>query len=60
MDKDRRQFLEAIRDGADVYPLIKKLGYGWAVQERLVYKHGPENTLDFTITARGIAALTTE
>jgi hypothetical protein len=54
---DERIFLTAVRDGKGIWPLVKTLGYGWAVREGLVRKIGPDYTLDFQITDLGRSAL---
>lgn len=57
---ERLDFLRAVADGKDVYPLVQKIGYGWAVQEGFVRHFGgaDDRYLDFEITAKGLALLT--
>lgn len=52
-----REFLEAVRDGKDVFPIIKKhdIGYGWAIENGLVTKHRVH--FEFYLTDEGRKAI---
>jgi len=56
---DEIRFLEGVRDGDDVFPIVREIGYGWAVENKLVRHHGGADgrILDFSLTDAGRAAL---
>ncbi len=54
---NERAFLEGVRDGDDVFPVVREIGYGWAVKAGFVRQVGAHGALDFRITDAGRAAL---
>lgn len=54
-----RAFLVAVRDDTSVHRVFKQydIGYGWAVEQRLVTKIGPPFRMDFRLTDAGREAL---
>jgi hypothetical protein len=54
---ERMDLLLAIGSGFEIYPLVKKVGYGWALEEGLIRHVGPETSLDFQLTQKGMIAI---